>query len=137
MAGWLELAGWDWLDWLAGWLAGAGWLVLVVRGLARSRAGRVAAATRHDQHDHQTKPMQSSPTCQMHIATMTEKNSLICCRKPKDMCLSLACATTDADYQSRIILQDNALNLTVVARQPHLDPNYALHMAVRRVLDTD
>ncbi len=25
----------------------------------------------------------------------------------------------DADYQNRIILQDNTLNLPVVARQPH------------------
>ena len=34
------------------------------------------------------------------------------------MRLNIACAATDADYQNRIILQDNTLNLPVVARQP-------------------
>ena len=42
-----------------------------------------------------------------------------------DMRLSIACAATDAEYQNRIILRDNTLNLPVVARQPHPDPNYA------------
>ncbi len=32
-----------------------------------------------------------------------------------------------------IILHDNTLNLPVVARQPHPDPNYAQHTAARRV----
>ena len=42
-----------------------------------------------------------------------------------DMRLSIACAATDAEYQNRIILHDNTLNLPVVARQPHPDPNFA------------
>ena len=42
----------------------------------------------------------------------------------------IACAATDAEYQNRIILHDNTLNLPVVA-QP--DPNYAPHTAARRV----
>ncbi len=50
-----------------------------------------------------------------------------------DMRLSIACAATDAEYQNRIILHDNTLNLPVVARQPHPDPNYAPHAAPRRV----
>ena len=33
-----------------------------------------------------------------------------------DMRLSIACAATDAEYQNRIILHDNTLNLPVVAR---------------------
>ena len=37
-----------------------------------------------------------------------------------DMRLSTACAATDAEFQNRIILHDNTLNLH--ARQPHLDP---------------
>ena len=45
------------------------------------------------------------------------------------MRLSIACAATDAEYQNRIILHDNTLNLPVVAQQPHPDPNYAPHMA--------
>jgi len=50
------------------------------------------------------------------------------------MRLSIACAATDAEYQNRIILHDNnTLNLPVVARQPHPDPNYAPHTAARRV----
>ena len=36
-----------------------------------------------------------------------------------DMRLSIA---TDAEFQNRIILHDNTLNLHVVARQPHPDP---------------
>ena len=50
-----------------------------------------------------------------------------------DMRLSIARAATDAEYQNRIILHDNTLNLPVVARQPHPDPNYAPHMEARRV----
>ena len=50
-----------------------------------------------------------------------------------DMRLSIARAATDADYQKRIILQVNTLNLLVVARQPHPDPNYAPHAAARCV----
>ena len=34
------------------------------------------------------------------------------------MRLSIACAATDAEFQDRIILHDNTLNLHVVARQP-------------------
>ena len=49
------------------------------------------------------------------------------------MRLSIACAATDAKYQNRIILHDNTLNLPVVARQPHPDPNYASFTAARRV----
>ena len=48
-----------------------------------------------------------------------------------DMRLSIACAATDAEFQNRIILHDNTLNLHVVARQPHPDPNYAPHKAAR------
>ena len=48
------------------------------------------------------------------------------------MRLSIACAATDAEYQNRIILHDNTLNLSVVTRQPHPDPNYAQHTAARR-----
>ncbi len=50
-----------------------------------------------------------------------------------DMRLSIARAATDAEYQNRIILHDNTLNLPVVARQPHPDPNYASYTAARRV----
>ena len=50
------------------------------------------------------------------------------------MRLSIACAATDAEYQNRIILHDNILNLSVVARQPHPDPNNNVpHSAARRV----
>ena len=49
------------------------------------------------------------------------------------MRLSIACAATDADYQNRIIILDNTLNLPVVARQPKPDRNYATHAAARRV----
>ena len=51
-----------------------------------------------------------------------------------DMRLSIACAATDAEYQNRIILHDNTLNLPVVARQPHPDPNHAVHTAARLVV---
>ena len=50
-----------------------------------------------------------------------------------DMRLSIACAATHIEYQNRIILHGNTLNLSVVAQQPHPDPNYAQHMAARRV----
>ena len=50
-----------------------------------------------------------------------------------DMRLSIACAATDAEYQNRIILHDNTLNLPVVVRQPHPDHDYAPHTAARRV----
>ena len=50
-----------------------------------------------------------------------------------DMRLSIACAATDAEFQNRIILHDNTLNLPVVARQPHPDPNFASFTAARRV----
>ena len=39
-----------------------------------------------------------------------------------DMCLSTACAATDAGFRNRIILHDNILNFHVVARQHHLTP---------------
>ena len=52
-----------------------------------------------------------------------------------DMRLSIACAATDAEHQNRIILHDNTLNLPVVARQPHPDPNYAPNAAARRAAD--
>ena len=46
-----------------------------------------------------------------------------------DIRLSIACAATDAEFQNRIILHDNTLNIPIVAQQPHLDPNpnYAPH----------
>ena len=50
-----------------------------------------------------------------------------------DMRLSIACAAADAEYQNRISLNDNTLNLSVMAWQPHPDPNYAPHSAARRV----
>ena len=46
-----------------------------------------------------------------------------------DMRLSIACAATDADFQNRIFLHNNILNLPVVAQQPLPDPNYAPHAA--------
>ncbi len=48
-----------------------------------------------------------------------------------DMRLSIAYAATDAEFQNRIILHDNTLNLPVVSQQPHPDPNYAPHAAAR------
>jgi hypothetical protein len=48
-----------------------------------------------------------------------------------DMRLSVACTATDAEFQNRIIIRDRTLNLDVVARQPHPDPNYAPHTAPR------
>ena len=46
-----------------------------------------------------------------------------------DMRLSIASAATDAEFQSRVIRRDMTLNLPVVARQPHPDPNFAPHAA--------
>jgi len=51
-----------------------------------------------------------------------------------DTRLSIGCAATDAEYQNRIILHDNTLNLPFVARQPHPDPNHARHVAARPVI---
>ena len=51
-----------------------------------------------------------------------------------DMRLSIAYAESDAEFQNRIILHDNTINLPVVARQPHPDPNYAPQTAARLVL---
>ncbi len=48
-----------------------------------------------------------------------------------DMRLSIACTATDAEFQNRIILHDNTINLPVVSQQPHPDPNYATHAAAR------
>ncbi len=38
---------------------------------------------------------------------------------------------TDAEFQNRIILHDNTIDLPVVAQQPHSDPNYAPLAAAR------
>ncbi len=48
-----------------------------------------------------------------------------------DMRLSVACTATDAEFQNRIIIRHRTLNLDVVARQPHPDPNHAPHTAPR------
>ena len=42
-----------------------------------------------------------------------------------DMRLRTACVATDPEFQNRVILQDCTLNLPVVTRQPHPDPNFA------------
>ncbi len=42
-----------------------------------------------------------------------------------DMRLSVTCMATDADFQNRIIIRDHTMNLAIVARQPHPDPNHA------------
>ena len=44
-----------------------------------------------------------------------------------DMRLSAAVAVTAADVQSRLIRRDEALNLRVMGRQPHPNPNYAAY----------
>ena len=44
-----------------------------------------------------------------------------------DMRLSAAVAVTAADVQNRLIRRDEALNLRVMGRQPHPDPNYAAY----------
>ncbi len=46
-----------------------------------------------------------------------------------DMHLSVACTTTDAEFQNRIIIRNRTLKLDVVARQPHPDPNQTPHTA--------
>ena len=48
-----------------------------------------------------------------------------------NMRLSVACTATDAEFQNRIIIRDHTMNLLVVARQPHPDPNHAPHTAQR------
>ena len=40
-----------------------------------------------------------------------------------DMRLSVACAATDAEFQNRLMARDQTLNLPVMERQPHPDPN--------------
>ena len=37
--------------------------------------------------------------------------------------LSVACAATDAEFQNRLMARDQTLNLPVMERQPHSDPN--------------
>ena len=37
----------------------------------------------------------------------------------------------DAEFQNRIIIRDHTMNLPVVARQPHPDPNHAPHTVPR------
>jgi len=49
-----------------------------------------------------------------------------------DMRLSIACAATDAEYQNRIIIHDNTINLPVVEQQLHPVPNYAPHTTAPR-----
>ena len=44
-----------------------------------------------------------------------------------DMRLSAAVAVTAADVQSRLIRRDEALNLRVMGRQHHPNPNYAAY----------
>ena len=44
-----------------------------------------------------------------------------------DMRLSIACATTDAEYQNRILRRENT-------RRPHPDPHHAAHTATRLVV---
>ena len=46
---------------------------------------------------------------------------------------ALVYSPTDAEYKNRIIFHDNTLNLPVVARQHHPDPNYAPHTVASRV----
>ena len=48
-----------------------------------------------------------------------------------DMRPSIACLATNAEFQNRIILHDNTLNLPCRGAQPHPDPNYAPHTAAR------
>ena len=45
-------------------------------------------------------------------------NTMVVASSFWDMCLCIACAATDAEYQNRILLCDNTLNLPVVVRQP-------------------
>ncbi len=48
-----------------------------------------------------------------------------------DMRLSVECTMTDAEFQNRIVIRDHTMNLPVVARQPHPNPNHAPHTAPR------
>ena len=43
--------------------------------------------------------------------------------------MHLHCAAMDAEFLNRIIIHDKTLDLHVVDRQPHPDPNYAPHSA--------
>ncbi len=43
----------------------------------------------------------------------------------------VARTATDAEFQNRIIIRDHTMNLPVVARQSHPDPNHAPHTAPR------
>ena len=78
-------------------------------------------------------------TCEKEVFAHTPSHPQLCIfvyimltTVTHDMRLSIACATTDAEFQNpRIILHDNTLNLPVVAQQPHPDPNYAQHAAAR------
>ena len=49
-----------------------------------------------------------------------------------DMRLSVACTATDAEFQNRVIQRDRTLNFPVVARQPHIDPNWAPYFAAHQ-----
>ena len=49
-----------------------------------------------------------------------------------DMRLSAACTATDAEFQNRVIQRDRTLNFPVVARQPHVDPNWAPYFAAHQ-----
>ena len=44
-----------------------------------------------------------------------------------DMRLSTAVAVTAADVQNRLIQRDETLNLRLMGRQPHPNPNYAAY----------
>ena len=44
-----------------------------------------------------------------------------------DMRLSAAVAVTAAEVQSRLIRRDETLNLRVIGRQPHPNPDYAAY----------
>ena len=48
-----------------------------------------------------------------------------------DMRLSVACTAAEAEFQNRIIIRDHTMNLPVVARQPHPDPNHVPHKELR------
>ena len=45
--------------------------------------------------------------------------------------LSVVPTYHSALYQNRVIQRDVTRNLTVVARQPHWDPNYTVHAAAQ------
>ena len=50
-----------------------------------------------------------------------------------DMRLSVACAATDAEFQNRLMARDQTLNLPVVERQPHPDPNRVPYSAQQQL----